>query len=992
MADPFKFPSFGLGAFGRIPGNRTRKPADGPALETEGSNLEKIFRVLSKPGDVERQALINLHQGKPVGENVLNILNIKPNESIPKNVVNLFKAEPESVRPPSGSDLVQELRGGASPTSKTGKAAQAIAGIAVDVLNPADPLNWLGIGELKGGAKGLEALGKAPGVIEGLEQGGRAFGTLSLKNAPVIGKYLPELAVHTPKFVDEAAGGALRGLGDVGKALGGGKVVDFFKPQFVKLAGYTNRAKVNATDLFEKMANLATPSKIKDLEKSAIEKIKAGKLGEINPDVSAHWDKMKLTPKQKVWAEVNRLAEMPIAEKSGGAKIPAYMKEFLGKVPTSGDTLDEIKQIQNLRKSPLDILGEKKSKLGIEGQLEGFAPRIGSDSLFKTLDSIGVPREKAERSIKDFTMQQAEAIAKAENILGPLAKTPEAQQAISAQSARIRANFYGKMLGNKAMKENPQLLEKLKLIDPPGATIYETDGMKAFGKEVEGSSREISLWEGLGDILKNQSIAKTKLSDWGGEHAVKWEIPKQFQKMIGDLRKDGAKINMGHMYVTPETAHELQNLVGVLTDTDKMQKMIGGIQGTLMGWTRLFSRMTLLSFPGTVPYGMRNITSNNIQSALAGAWSASGVAKAFKMIPALIKGAGNPERLAQEAEKLGPLGEHLKIMHDSNLFGETFSQDLFQGKRPLQKFEKAIGIDLAGKWNAYAEDFGRIQHYMTRIGQGWTPEAAIADVRKYLYDYAGGLSPQLQGAKAIFPFLSWTRFNLPIMVEHMIKHPAKVEIPYRFKENIENTLGSTSQGKPDERALDEFVKGDFHIRLWQDEKTGKYTYLRLKNTIPIADLEDITGMTKFMDLMTSSLTPYIKTPLENLFNQSLFFRSAGGERSPIENYPGQTGKFLGMDMGRKTINTLRNIRPLSEVNRLIPGERPILGAPEQAIRMSGLSLIPIDMNKSTESARFAYLKQLSNLKMAKKRQEQKGKPSEDIQKLMEQLNEQAYRP
>jgi hypothetical protein len=74
-------------------------------------------------------------------------------------------------------------------------------------------------------------------------------------------------------------------------------------------------------------------------------------------------------------------------------------------------------------------------------------------------------------------------------------------------------------------------------------------------------------------------------------------------------------------------------------------------------------------------------------------------------------------------------------------------------------------------------------------------------------------------------------------------------------------------------------------------------------------LENILGM----------ITPGLKLPLETLLNKSSFFKDTLGSYENIQSYPGQTKNFFGLDMNPKTINAIRSIRVLNELDKLNPG-------------------------------------------------------------------------
>jgi hypothetical protein len=81
--------------------------------------------------------------------------------------------------------------------------------------------------------------------------------------------------------------------------------------------------------------------------------------------------------------------------------------------------------------------------------------------------------------------------------------------------------------------------------------------------------------------------------------------------------------------------------------------------------------------------------------------------------------------------------------------------------------------------------------------------------------------------------------------------------------------------------------------------------------LPAADIEVLGRKDGVIDRLTGLLSPFIKTPIEQLTNKDLFFKRE------LEQFPGDTRRFLGTEVRGRNIQLLRNIRILSEADRTI---------------------------------------------------------------------------
>ena len=71
------------------------------------------------------------------------------------------------------------------------------------------------------------------------------------------------------------------------------------------------------------------------------------------------------------------------------------------------------------------------------------------------------------------------------------------------------------------------------------------------------------------------------------------------------------------------------------------------------------------------------------------------------------------------------------------------------------------------------EEFLRVQHWLGRIKQGYSFEAAAESVYKWHFDYASGASTQFEKnvMKRIFPFYRFARANMPLVFKELVKNP-----------------------------------------------------------------------------------------------------------------------------------------------------------------------------------------------------------------------------
>lgn len=202
------------------------------------------------------------------------------------------------------------------------------------------------------------------------------------------------------------------------------------------------------------------------------------------------------------------------------------------------------------------------------------------------------------------------------------------------------------------------------------------------------------------------------------------------------------------------------------------------------------------------------------------------------------------------------------------------------------------------------EDNARLAQFLYSVRQGYTYEQARERVAKYLFDY-NDINIVVDKMRDIFPFIVWSRKNIPMQLENLVMRPARLGIIGKAKDTMEDL--TSAEGGMDFPDLPQFIRQNvpFAVRKLQD---GTFEYFLLGNWMGFADLQ------RLMDPVPETINmlfPGIRVPFEMAANYSFFFRG------PIaKNTPDEAKKFLGVNLDPMAVHVLQSFRVLSETNRL----------------------------------------------------------------------------
>jgi hypothetical protein len=284
--------------------------------------------------------------------------------------------------------------------------------------------------------------------------------------------------------------------------------------------------------------------------------------------------------------------------------------------------------------------------------------------------------------------------------------------------------------------------------------------------------------------------------------------------------------------------------------------------------------------------------------------------KDFEMVDAIGR-KWNSARIMDQAKKSGVInaGQYMADIPttiESAIKGGNLN--LFSQENKLFQANKMVGGGI--------ENNARLANFIEQLNKGLPVDEAAMEVKKYLFDYTDLTATEQNVLKRFMPFYTWTRKNLPLQLEQLVKQPGKYADIEKFVQAFEN-IGMGDSPQPNEKYISDYIKNNTAMRINYNPKDQSYNYFLLGNWMPSYQAMDFISQPT--QNLLGMLTPILKTPLETLMNKSTFWRNSLNEYQNIERYPGEQTNFLGINMPKKTAQVLRNIRLLNDLDKANPG-------------------------------------------------------------------------
>ena len=212
----------------------------------------------------------------------------------------------------------------------------------------------------------------------------------------------------------------------------------------------------------------------------------------------------------------------------------------------------------------------------------------------------------------------------------------------------------------------------------------------------------------------------------------------------------------------------------------------------------------------------------------------------------------------------------LKMARENGVTGQTGMMDV------MREVQKEIGQSKWRKLGNYprflmetVENKLRLPLFIDRLMKGDTPKEAAEWVFKFHFDYVpqtGMTAFERNWMKRLIPFYTWTRNNIPLQFEQMIKQPSKYSALEKTRQSI-----SGKTGEKEFEYLPDWMREQFTMRVGKNE-AGQSLWLQLD--LPLEDVAKLPINESGVREIVSMLSPLLKFPIERYTNKELYF---GGE-------------------------------------------------------------------------------------------------------------------
>lgn len=206
------------------------------------------------------------------------------------------------------------------------------------------------------------------------------------------------------------------------------------------------------------------------------------------------------------------------------------------------------------------------------------------------------------------------------------------------------------------------------------------------------------------------------------------------------------------------------------------------------------------------------------------------------------------------------------------------------------------------------ETNAKLAHYIAKRNEGLTPFEAGESVKKYLFDYKDLTRLEKDVFKRLMPFYTWTRKNIPLQIEALIKDPARQTKLIKFKNNVEVYSGDDKTNA----LLPEYMQNASPVFI--GKKDGKVRYIKLEGFLPTAD---INRLSEPAQEMLALFSPILKAPIEQTANYNFFFGQPLTRQKGVKGYVGYGERdYLFTRIPGRLEHLARLYRPLSEIDKV----------------------------------------------------------------------------
>ena len=392
-----------------------------------------------------------------------------------------------------------------------------------------------------------------------------------------------------------------------------------------------------------------------------------------------------------------------------------------------------------------------------------------------------------------------------------------------------------------------------------GVKLFEQDAFKAFGARKAEHIRAVNTYDFLTDVGKQfgkvgEVITREIKNPVTGAMMKKEMVKPIFENGIRYVESSVPQLK--NVLLPEQIVKHVEETYRVLTHDEATKgflkmydKVLNFWKGSVTGW-----------FPA---FHIRNSIGGIFNNFIAGVKNPARYLQADQItrgakgtITTKLGTKYTYQQIKEMTERLGVVGQpgYLDVMRE-------VEKDI--GKSPVAKL-----MDLPKGAMEITENRLRLPLFVDRLIKGDAPEDAAKEVFKFHFDYAPeGLAPFEQNImKRLLPFYRWTRGNIPLQLEQMVKQPGKYAALGKFVENLQV---DKEKAKEEFQYLPPYMREGLPIRLGEKEGFSQYLY---GLGLPVEDVNRLYkgSPQRTVASLVGELSPILKYPIEAATGQNLF--------------------------------------------------------------------------------------------------------------------------
>lgn len=488
-----------------------------------------------------------------------------------------------------------------------------------------------------------------------------------------------------------------------------------------------------------------------------------------------------------------------------------------------------------------------------------------------------------------------------------------------------------KEFGDKAFRSNlsqglkDYLYKKLGVVTTPSSHSIQTPAQ--IERKYRMSAEEANRLAREGKLHENKVYDQFFMDDPAAVMAHRGLLHERarsnaefLNKAVADFGVDAATAPAGYRVISgrqfgelldgkafhPHVAEVIEGRMKYLDDPDAVMQDAVKVYDLLLG---VWKKITLVPIPS---YHLRNIAGNIWMNFLGGVSNPKSYMIARELLrdgtEGSIKTAAGNTFTYNELRRLA----EIEGITQKGWFTTEIEQVLKDTlPRTGSKIDNVVGIKQGIAVQRWVENASRYAHFVEKINHGYSPQQAAESVRRFLFDIDNLTEFEKTTMRRIFPFYAWSRHNIPLELEALITQPGKFSMVSKTINDIERH-NEDKYGRPNEAFMGDWLREGMPV--YYGSQDGKGKYAMLKYWFPGADIQQASQP---FEWAKESLSPFIKTPIESLFNTSWYFDQ------PIDKYDGfgtQKTNYLGMNLPTQAVYPMRSaFRVLNEIDKVNPG-------------------------------------------------------------------------